>query len=194
MILTPRGDAATTPVPAVFLSGRGPRVGAALTPVLAVVAVVAGVVGLGFEAVSGFTGTAERYGSTFPAWAVWAGAIALGGGALVVRARRAPWYRGWSMVEMVDRPDEVLLLAGRLGARHEGLVVRRGETVEIDAAHQLRTSYRYTVTAPSGAMTFTADGFVHRLTMQPLDDAAARHGITVVTTGEATRIRRGVAA
>lgn len=194
MIISPRGDAATTPAPAVFLPGMGPRLGSQLTPVLAVLALVAGVVGLVVEAVNGFSGTAERRGSEFPAWIMWAGALAFGVGFLVVQSRRAPWYRGWSMIEMLDRPDGIVLFAGRLGKNHEGLVVRRGETVEIAVAHQLRVTHEYVVTAPSGSMRFTADGFPKRLTMQPLDEAAARHGITVVTTGAASSIRRVAAA
>ncbi|UCN14546.1 hypothetical protein [Cellulomonas iranensis] len=194
MILSPRGDAATTPTPALHLPGSGPRAGAALNLVVAVLALVGGVVGLVVEAFSGFTGVGERRGTTFPMWVVYAAMVALGAAALVVRARRAPWYRGWSMLEVLDRPDGIVLFAGRLGARHEGLAVRRGETVEIAAEHQLRTSYRYTVTAPSGSMTFTADGFVHKLTMQPLEELAGRHGITVRTTGEAARIVRTVPA
>lgn len=194
MILSPRGDAATTPAPAVYLPGRGSRAGAALNLVVAVLALVGGVVGLVVEAFAGFTGVGERRGTTFPMWVVYAGMVALGAGALVVRARRAPWYRGWSMLEVLDRPDGIVLFAGRLGARHEGLVVGRGETVEIAVEQQIRVTHRYTVTAPSGAMTFTADGFVHKLTMQPLDELAARHGITVVTSGEAARIGRAVPA
>ena len=194
MILSPRGDAATTPTPALHLPGNGPRAGAALNLVVAVLAVVAGAVGLAVEATTGFTGTGQRYGTTFPMWVAWSAALVAGAAALVVRARRAPWYRGWSMLEVLDRPDGVVLFAGRLGARHAGLAVRRGETVEIDVEHQLRTTSRYTVTAPSGSMTFTADGFVHKLTMRPLEEVAARHGITVRTTGEATRIVRTVPA
>lgn len=187
---TTGADAFATPAPAVFLPGRGPRIGAALGPVLAVVAVVAGVVGLIDEALSGFTGEAVRRGTTYPAWLVWAGALVIGAVALVVRARRAPWYRGWSMVELSDRPDGIVLFVGRLGARHEGLTVRRGETVQLTASRQLRSTYKYVVTAPSGSMTFEADGFVQKLTMQPLEEAAARHGITVLTEGDAARITR----
>jgi len=190
VIISPRGDAATTPAPAVFLPGRGPRVGAAMNTGLAVVGVVAGVVWIAVEATNGFEGTMQRGSVTFPAWLVGLLMVVAGAVALLVRARRAPWYRGWSMVEILDRPDGVVLFAGRLGARHEGLVVRRGETVEIAATHQLRTSYQYVVTAPSGELRFTADGFVHKLTMQPLEEAAARHGITVVTVGDAARITR----
>lgn len=194
MTLTSSGDAFGTPTPAVHLPGRGARIGAALTPVLAVVGVVGGVVGLAVETMSGFTGTGQRYGQTIPMWVVYAAILVMGTAALVQRARRAPWYRGWSMIEMVDRPDGIVLFAGRLGARHEGLAVRRGETVTIAASGGLRSTYQYVVTAPSGAMTFTADGYVHRLTMQPLEEAAVRHGITVVTTGEAARIPRTVTA
>lgn len=173
-----------------FLPGRGPRVGAALGPVLAVIGIAAGVVGLVAEAMSGFTGEAHRYGTTFPAWFVWAAALVIGVIALVVRARRAPWYKAWSMVELVDRPDGIVLFAGRLGARHEGLTVRRGETVELAASRQLRSTYKYVVTAPSGSMTFEADGYIQKLTMQPLEEAAAKHGITVVAAGDAGRIVR----
>ena len=194
MILSPHGDAATTPAPALFLAGTGPRLGSWLTPVLAVVAIVAGVVGLVVEALSGFSGTAQRRGTEFPAWVVWAAALAFGVGFFLVQARRAPWYRAWSMVEMLDRPDGIVLFAGRLGKNHEGLHVRRGETVEIAVSHQLRATYEYVVTAPSGSLRFTADGFPKRLTMQPLDEAAARHGITVVTTGAGTNVRRTATA
>ncbi|GIG41421.1 hypothetical protein [Cellulomonas phragmiteti] len=191
---TSPGDAFATPAPAVYLPGRGPRLGAALTPVLAVVGIAAGAVGLVVEGMTGFAGDAQRFGTTFPLWVVWVGLVVMGAGAFVVRARRAPWYRGWSMVEMLDRPDGIVLFAGRLGARHEGLPVRRGETVELSGSGGLRSTYQYVVSAPSGSMTFTAEGFLHRLTMQPLDEAAARHGITVVTSGEAARITRTVTA
>ncbi|MCC2315003.1 hypothetical protein [Cellulomonas xiejunii] len=190
MIISPRGDAATTPTPAVFLPGRGARVGAAMNTGLAVVAIIAGVAWIAVEAATGFEGSMQRGSATLPAWLVGLLMVVVGAGALLLRARKAPWYRGWSMVEMLDRPDGITLFAGRLGARHEGLVVRRGETVEIAATHQLRTSYQYVVTAPAGEMRFTADGFVHKLTMQPLEEAAARHGITVVTVGDAARITR----
>jgi len=192
-VTTTPGTDATTPVPAVHLPGRGPRIGAELTPALAVVGVVVGVAGLVLEAANGFTGTVDRRGSTFPAWSVWGLMLALSVGALVVRARRAPGYRGWSMIEMLERPDGVVLSAGRLGARHEGLHVRRGETVEIQTTPESRATHRYVVTAPAGSMTFRADGLVHRLTMAPLEEAAARHGITVVTTGGAARITRTAA-
>jgi hypothetical protein len=189
-----RGDAFATPAPAVYLPGRGPRVGAALTPVLAVVGVVVGTVGLAYEAVSGFAGTGHRFGQTVPMWGAYGVILVASVVVLVRRARRAPWYRGWSMVEMQERPDGLVLFVGRLGARHEGLSVRRGETVMIAASGGLRSNYQYVVSAPSGSMTFAADGFIHKLTMEPLDEAAARHAITVVTSGDAERIARKVVA
>ena len=194
MTIDTRGDAFATPAPAVYLPGRGPRAGAALNHVVAIVFVVVGSVGLAYEAVSGFIDTAQRFGQTFPMWLVYAAGLVFGVHALVQRARRAPWYRGWSMVEMLERPDGLVLFAGRLGARHEGLVVRRGETVAIAASGGLRASHQYVVSAPSGSMTFSADAFVHKLTMKPLEEAAARHAITIITSGTAERIPRTVAA
>ncbi|ADG73112.1 hypothetical protein Cfla_0193 [Cellulomonas flavigena DSM 20109] len=189
---TQLGDTATHPSPAVYLPGPGPRAGAALNMVVAVGALVGGVVGLVVEVGNGFTGTAQRYGSEFPVWIVWAAGVALGGWMLVQRARRAPWYRGWSMIEMVERPDGIVLFVGRLGRRHEGLQVNRGETVTLSADQASRTTFHYVVSTRSGSMTFSADGYVHKLTMQPLEEAAARHGITVLTTGHADRIPRRV--
>lgn len=194
MTIHTSGDAFATPAPAIFLPGRGPRAGAALNTVLAVVGAVVGVVGLADETVSGFTGAGQRFGQTFPMWVVYVVILAVSVVALVRRARRAPWYRAWSLVEMLDRPDGLALFVGRLGARHEGLVVRRGETVMIAASGGLRSTYQYVVSVPSGSMSFTAEGFIHKLTMEPLEAAAARHAITVVTSGKAERIPRKVAA
>jgi len=98
------------------------------------------------------------------------------------------------MVEMVDRPAEIVLYAGRLGASHEGVAVRRGETVQLAITRLLRTSYRCDVRAPSGSMTFTPEGYAHKLTMRPLEEAVVRHGIALVTVGEAARIARTVTA
>lgn len=173
-----------------YLPGAGPRAGAALNLAFAVVATVVGAVGLVVEIGNGFTGTGQRYGTEFPVWVAWAAGLAIGVGMLVQRARRAPWYRGWSMVELVERPDGIVLLAGRLGARHEGVQVNRGETVTLSADVERGATCHYVVSTRSGSMTFSADGFVHKLTMRPLEEAAARHGITVLTTGDATRIPR----
>ena len=191
---TQLGDTASKPSPAVYAPGLGPRFGVALNLAFAVLATVGGAIGLVVEAGHGFTGTAQRYGSEFPAWVVWAAGLALGVGMLVQRARRAPWYRGWSMVEMVERPDGIVLFVGRLGRRHEGLQVNRGETVTLSADGASRTTFHYVVSTRSGSMTFSADGYVHKLTMQPLEEAAVRHGITVLTTGDAARITRAVPA
>lgn len=182
------------PVPALFLPGIGPRIGAGGNTTVYVLALVGGIVGLVYEAVNGFTGSAERRGATVPMWLVWGVAVAVGAGGLVSRARRAPWYRGWSMLEMLDRPDGITVFSGRLGARHEGLAVGRGETLTVDITRELRHTHRFVVTAPSGTMTFSADLMPHRATAQPLEEAAARHGITLVTTGAAERIRRTVTA
>lgn len=187
---TQLGDTASRPSPAVYLPGAGPRAGTVLNMVVAVGALVGGVVGLVDEVRNGFTGTAQRYGSEFPAWLVFVGLIALGAGLLVQRARRAPWYRGWSMVEMVEAPDGIVLYAGRLGRRPEGLRVSRGETLTLGVEVERGARAHYVVSTRSGSMTFAADGYVHKLTMRPLEEAAARHGITILTTGDANRIPR----
>lgn len=186
VLSSPPDDAATTPVPAVFLPQNWTRIAGALPTALGVL----GVVGLVLVALSGFSGTQEPAGATYPAWLMLAAAVALAGGLLAVRARRAPWSPAWSLVEMLERPDGVVLFAGRLGARHEGVAVHRGESVEIAATHVRRGRHQYVVTAPSGELRFAADGLAGWLTMQPLEEAAARHGITVVTVGEAAGITR----
>ena len=182
----PVDDVAATPTPAVLLPEGWTRVAAAVPTALGVL----GVVGLVLVALQGFTGTQEPAGAAYPAWLLLAAAVALAAGLVVARVRRAPWSRGWSLVELLEEPDGLVLFAGRLGASHEGLLVRRGESVELAATHVRRGRHRYVVTAPSGRMTFAADGLAHWLTMQPLEEAAARHRITVVTVGEAARITR----
>ena len=70
----------------------------------------------------------------------------------------------------------------------------RGETVTLSADVARGTTCHYVVSTRSGSMTFAADGYVQKLTMRPLEEAAARHDITVLTTGDAARIVRAVPA
>lgn len=184
----------TAPVPAVYFPQRRVRIAVAANAWVAGLVAVAGGVLLVLEAMAGFPDVGYRFGVAIPMGVVYAVLLVFGVGYLVAQARKGPGYRAWSLVELLDRPDGLVLRVGRLGPRHEGLLVRRGETIEIAASQGYRTSYLYVVTAPAGTMKFDADGYVHKLTMQPLEEAAARHGITVVTTGKAERIPRTVTA
>lgn len=186
-----RGDDRALPRPAVHLTGRGPRATDTFHLVLAVVAVVAGVAGLVDEWLHDWSGLATRLSLQLPAWLVWGGALVAGAVHLVRRGQRAPWYRVWSLVEVLEEHDRLTLFVGRLGPRHDGLVVRRGETVTLDAQQVRGATSAYRLTTPSGEMTFTADAFLGRLTREPLDEAARRAGVTVAVTGDAGRIRTG---
>lgn len=185
------------PVPRIALTGwrtRVPMPRPGLTfPVLLV---AGGGWGLAVEARNGWASTVSRFGVEAPLAVVWALLVVVGIGLFVSRARnpRPSWYRWWSFVDSREEPDGVRLLSNRARADDPGVLVRRGDDVEIHATliarRQAERTYAFRVVAPSGELTFEAPIFVEKLSMAPLDALAARWGFTVSTHDQAQRIRR----
>ncbi|WP_448630396.1 hypothetical protein [Cellulomonas soli] len=195
-MLDPTSYDRTVPRPAILLTGRHRRSRGLLFATFAVLCMVGGTWGLAYEATHGWSGRGERWGQELPAWPFYLAYLVFGAVALLRRGRvYAPWYQRWSYVELVE-DGGLRLFVGRLGPRQDGLPVRRGETVTIDArlrgrpGHGVGRDYDYRISAPAGELAFHAEGYIHRLTMEPLVSRADVWGITVATTGEATRIQR----
>jgi len=102
-----------------------------------------------------------RYRSSFPGMPLWwvlALSTAVGVGLLVVVFRRAPWYTKDSCVEYFPDPNGIRLVAGRAGARHPGLVVRRGDVLHValkdrgSIPSSKERSYRLTLSSWAGSM------------------------------------------
>ena len=189
----------TVPTPGILLEGTHKRRKSLSRPgrfTLAAVIALAGAGGLGYEALNGWpNGIRLMFVVTIPLAVLWVALLAVAAGVLI-KPTTAPWYQMWSLVEYVDVPHGMRLVVGRLPAGQAGLVVRRGETVEVHAA--LRSSsnaglvryYAFRLVAPAGSIEFTVPVMIERVTMVPLESRAATWGIAITTHGDATAIQR----
>lgn len=164
----------------------------------AVSAVVSGlgVWGLVYEALHGWpTGLRLWFVLTIPLAVLWAIVIVIGL-CVLLPPTNAPWYQAWSFVEYFDVPHGMRLVVGRQPADQPGLVVRRGEVVEVHATlissrrAGLEREYAFRIVAPSGTIELTQTVWIEHLTMAPLEARAATWGIAVTAHGAATEIRR----
>lgn len=152
------------------------------------------------ELPSGTAATVRYAGIEMPSWIFWAvGAVALACGALDA-------FVGWrntgpdhGFLDQVSEPEGIRLVhRGRLG-RTKQLLVQRGQTLTIGATlvysrrGGLERQYRFTVSTPTGAFTFSEPVYVEKLSLAPLDETARLLGIDVVTTGEAEAVARSLA-
>jgi hypothetical protein len=190
------------PTPAILLQGKhrwskGSDLG---RRVVGVIALAGGVAGVSYEALNGWPWEVTFWGVVHLPMALAYGLIALVGlGALLGPDKRAPWYQMWSLVELFEQ-DGLRLVVGRLAADQPGLVVRRGETLEVHAelVHQARGGlerhYAFRLVAPAGVLELRTPVHIERLTMEPLEARARAWGITVTAHGDATAIARTSAA
>ncbi|WP_456818090.1 hypothetical protein [Cellulomonas sp. URHB0016] len=186
------------PVPGIALTGWRTRVPMPRPGLTFPVVLLAGGTGLLVrEARTGFAATAPYHGFDLPVWIPWAIAVAFGLGLLLKRVRdpRPSWYRWWSFVDYREEPGGIRLLSNRAKATDPGVLVRRGENVEIHArlvggSVEGGREYEFRIHAPGGDLEFRAEIFVQKLSMAPLDEQATRWGFTLSTHGKADRIRR----
>ena len=163
-----------------------------------VVAVAIGALGMWSEWKVGFAGRSTYNFVPFPTWIAWAIALLFGLLALLGSSSkwgRPPWRDYWCLVAFLDEREGLRLFAGRLGEKHPGVLVLRGETVSIDARLVRQTvkgvaTYEYVVSAPGGILAFRAEGRIESLTMARLVERALARGVRVTTSGAATAIDR----
>lgn len=129
--------------------------------------IVIGSVGLSAVAVSGLVGTLAII--AFLAW--W--------------RPFGPSYQPWSYLEVIEEDGGLRIGAGRLGARHRGLLVRRGEVVELSAE---ATGSVLVVSAPAGSFDVDVDVPFDELTAAPLEAVSRQLGIELRFTGAAAAI------
>lgn len=146
------------------------------------------------------SGVSEYWGFQFPSWLGFAGGVVVGIG--VAWDSFAKWRAAGpthGVVDYVLEPSGLRLVHHRRLRRRQELLVERGQRLEVDAAllysrrGGLERSYRIVVSAPGGSFAFTQDGYIEKLSLAPLEEAARQLGIEVVTTGAATEIRRAAA-
>lgn len=198
MIENPYPDP-SVPTPGILIKGtqrRSKQLSIAGRRVLASATALVGVAGLAYEALNGWPTSVRLWVVlTIPMAVVWAAVIAVGI-SFLGRSRWAPWYQAWSFVEYFDEPHGMRLVAGRLGPDQPGLIVRRGDVVEVHAVLTtsaragLERHYAFRIVAPSGVMELDAQVWIEHLTMAPLEQRAATWGIEIAAYGEATQIQR----
>ncbi len=166
--------------------------------IFGVAAVAIGGVGMWSEWRAGFAGRTSYDLIPLPTWIAWALAILIGLFALWAsssKSARPPWLEIWCLVAFLDEREGLRLFAGRLGGQQPGVLVRRGETVCIDARLIRKTlkgvtTYEYVITAPGGRLVFRAEGRIEGLKMVRLDERARARGARVITSGAADAIDR----
>lgn len=198
MLENPYPDPAV-PTPGIVIHGTQRRTkppSKARMRMLAAATALVGIAGLGHEALNGWPTWLRLWiVVSIPIAVLWGSLIVVAIGLLAPNPR-PPWYQSWSFVDYFDAPHGMRLVVGRLAPDHPGLVVRRGDVVEIHAALTqsaragLERHYAFRVVAPSGTMEFTAPVWIEQLTMVPLEARAATWGITITAHGEATAIQR----
>jgi hypothetical protein len=185
------------PVPRIVLTGWRTRVWmprpGRLFPVLLV---AGGAWGLVVESRNGWTSTATWHLHEVPLGIVWGVAVLAGALLFVQRSSnpRPSWYRWWSFLDSWEEPGGVRLVSNRARADDPGVLVRPGDHVEVHATlirrSQAERVYAFRVVAPGGELGFEAPIYIEKLSMEPLQEIAARWRFTVSTHDEALRLRR----
>ena len=107
----------------------------------------------------------------------------------------APWFQDWSYLEVLEKEEGLRVYAGRLGADHVGLLVRRGDVLEITGSRgDSLDEAELVVKASTGTLSVDVDVFLTSLDIKPLEQAAARYDIELRLSGVATEIPRTPAA
>ncbi|GEK20452.1 hypothetical protein [Cellulomonas xylanilytica] len=149
------------------------------------------------ELLGGRTGVSEYWGFRFPSWLGFAGGVVVG--VAVAWDSFATWRAAGpahGVLDYVLEPTGLRLVHHRRLLRRQELLVERGQHLVLDATllssrrGGLERSYRIVVSAPGGSFAFTQDGYIEKLSLAPLEQAARQLGIEVVTTGAATEIQR----